>query len=101
NAQQIRGIAGAVLSPQQFVLRFFTTDHLDRLLVVNLDRDLHLREAPEPLLAPPVGHEWEVRWSSEDVRYGGNGTPALETLEHNWRIPGEAAVVLVPRRVDV
>ena len=49
----------------------------DRLLVVNLGRDLHLRQAPEPLLAPPEGRAWEMRWSSEDVIYGGCGTPAL------------------------
>ena len=99
-AQRYRGIDGAVLGPHAFALRFFAQNHADRLLVVNLGRDLHLQQAPEPLLAPPISHAWEQRWSSEEVRYGGNGTPALETSEDNWRVPGEAAVILAPRRVD-
>lgn len=65
----------------------------DRLLVVNLGRDLRLRPAPEPLLAPPAGDEWEILWSSEHPRYGGYGTPELEDEDY-WRIPGHAAVLL-------
>jgi maltooligosyltrehalose trehalohydrolase len=38
---------------------------------------------------------WQIRWSSEDPRYGGGGTSAVDT-EDNWKIPGHAAVVLVP-----
>jgi maltooligosyltrehalose trehalohydrolase len=95
-AQRPRGVDGAVLGPDAFVLRYFQDeDEQDRLLVVNLGRDLHLDPAPEPLLAPPNGRLWTMRWSSEDVRYGGGGTPPLET-EEGWRIPGEMAVVLVP-----
>jgi len=93
--QEKRGIDGAVLSPYTFVVRFFAPDGKDRLLTVNLGRDLHLDPAPEPLLAPPEGRVWSLRWSSEDVRYGGTGTPPLDT-EENWRIPGESAVLLVP-----
>jgi maltooligosyltrehalose trehalohydrolase len=48
------------------------------------------------LLAPPAEALWHVRWSSDDPRYGGAGTPPVET-RHNWRIPGHAAVVLEPR----
>jgi maltooligosyltrehalose trehalohydrolase len=67
------------------------------LLVVNLGRDLHLDPAPEPLLAPAtVGTHWCPIWSSEDPKYGGSGTAPLDTDE-NWRIPGEAAVVLAAR----
>jgi maltooligosyltrehalose trehalohydrolase len=77
------------------VLRFFTEDRHDRLLVVNLGRDLHLDPAPEPLLAPPEHRRWKTLWSSEDPCYGGSGTPPLDT-ETNWHIPGEAAVVLIP-----
>ena len=50
---------------------------------------------PEPLLAPPAGQHWAIRWSSQDTRYGGCGTAPPDT-EENWRIPGEAAVVLAP-----
>jgi maltooligosyltrehalose trehalohydrolase len=87
-----------VLGPSAFVLRFFAGDAGDRLLVVNLGRDLHLDPAPEPLLAPPaVGTHWHVAWSSEHPKYGGLGTAPLDT-DDNWRIPGEAAVVLAARR---
>ena len=69
---------------------------MDRLLIVNLGRDLHYDPAPQPLLAPPPGCEWEVLWSSEDPRYGGLGTPPLDTLEFNWRVPATSAVVMKP-----
>src|SRR5262249_3144378 len=94
--QKQRGLDGAVLGESAFVMRLFAADGLDRLLLVNLGRDLHLPQAPEPLLAPPSGHRWQMLWSSEDVRYGGCGTPPLET-EANWIIPGEAAFALSPR----
>src|SRR5262249_53056618 len=77
--QKQRGLDGAVLGESAFVMRLFAADGLDRLLLVNLGRDLHLPQAPEPLLAPPSGHRWQMLWSSEDVRYGGCGTPPLET----------------------
>ena len=108
-AQRRGAVDGAVLGPQAFVLRYFGgepgasapggTD--DRLLVVNFGRDLHLDPAPEPLLAPPAGCLWETQWSSEDCRYGGTGTPPLDTEDDNWRIPGEAAVALRPVRTNV
>jgi len=93
--QRRRGVDGAVLSENCFVLRYFADDGHDRLLVVNLGPDLHLNPAPEPLLAPPDDAQWEILWSSDDVKYGGCGTPPLDT-DDNWRIPGEAAVVLQP-----
>lgn len=85
---------GSVLSDDCLLLRFFDDDG-DRLLLVNLGRDLHLDPAPEPLLAPPAGMEWQILWSSENPKYGGTGTPPLDT-EDNWRIPGHVAVVLRP-----
>lgn len=97
--QRPRGVDGAVLGANAFVLRFFAENNADRLLLVNLGRDLHLDPAPEPLLAPPTTANWRVLWSSEDPRYGGAGTPPLDT-EDNWRIPGEAAVVLAPCPLD-
>lgn len=89
------GVDGAVLGPEALVLRFFGDGGDARLLLVNFGLDLRLDPAPEPLLAPVPGCGWKVRWSSEDPRYGGCGTPRPET-EENWRIPGRAAVVLVP-----
>jgi len=90
-----RGIDGSVLCHDVFVLRYFGANGDDRLLLINLGRQTHLNPSPEPLLAPPAGKAWETLWSSEDPRYGGQGTPALET-ENNWHIPGEAAVVMYP-----
>ena len=94
---------GAVLSDRAFVMRWFASDPRgpwtdaaeggDRLMVVNLGTELHLVSAPEPLLAPPAGMAWQILWSSEDPAYGGAGTPPLETDE-NWRLPGQATVVL-------
>jgi maltooligosyltrehalose trehalohydrolase len=98
SAQLKGGVDGAVLAPEAFVLRFFAVDGDDRLLVVNLGVDLKLSPAPEPLLAPPENMRWKILWSSEDPRYGGSGTPALET-EGSWRLPGHAALVMAPDEV--
>jgi maltooligosyltrehalose trehalohydrolase len=93
SAQRWGGMDGAVLGTEAFVLRFFEDGAGDRLLLVNLGTDLHLDPAPEPLLAPPEHGEWKVLWSSEDPKYGGDGTPPPDS-EDNWRIPGHAALVL-------
>lgn len=96
-AQRPGGVDGAVLAPEAFVLRFFGEEGDDRLLLVNLGRDLPLDPDPEPMLAPPEGSRWAVVWSSEDPRYGGGGTP-LPDREENWRLPSHAAVVMGPER---
>src|SRR6185295_783466 len=90
-----RGMDGAVLAPHAFVMRFFGDGGDDRLVIVNLDHDWRLDPAPEPLLAPPADCVWKLVWSSDDVKYGGCGTPPLEG-EENWFLPGETAVVLKP-----
>ncbi|MBV9155049.1 MAG: DUF3459 domain-containing protein [Acidobacteriaceae bacterium] len=90
------GIDGAVLSSSCFVVRFFTKDfQQDRLLIVNLGADLELNPAPEPLLGPLEGTQWTVLWSSDNPQYGGCGTAPLDS-DDNWKIPGQAAVVLYP-----
>ena len=96
-AQRPRGLDGAVLGPEALVLRFFGENGDDRLLVVNFGLDLRLDPAPEPLLAPPEFMRWKIIWSSENPKYGGSGTPPMDTLD-NWYIPGHAAVVLGPRK---
>ncbi len=96
SAQRPRGLDGAVLGPEAFVLRFFGEAAADRLLVVNLGADLALNPAPEPLLAPPTDALWRILWSSDEVRYGGAGVAPVETRQ-NWRIPGHAAVLLEPQ----
>jgi maltooligosyltrehalose trehalohydrolase len=94
-SQRPRAMDGAVLSHEAFVLRFFGEAADDVLLVVNFGPDLELDIAPEPLLAPVEGKRWRTLWSSEDPRYGGLGTPPLDTAA-GWRIPGNAAVALHP-----
>jgi maltooligosyltrehalose trehalohydrolase len=76
-------------------LRFFVDNGQDRLLVVNLGPTHHLDPAPEPLVAPPENHVWQVAWNSESIQYGGSGMPAVESDE-NWRLTGESAAVLAP-----
>lgn len=94
-AQRAGAVDGAVLAPEAFVLRFAGGQGDDRLLIVNLGLDLEFGSAPEPLVAPPEGQRWLLLWSSEDPRYGGAGTPPLDSTGC-LRIPGHAAVVLSP-----
>jgi maltooligosyltrehalose trehalohydrolase len=90
------GVDGAVLSDNAFVLRFFSQNNEeDRLLIVNFGHDLSLSPAPEPLLAPHPGCDWQLLWSSEHPRYGGHGTPPVRTSDE-WRVPGMASIVLIP-----
>jgi maltooligosyltrehalose trehalohydrolase len=89
-------VDGAVLGPEAFVLRFFG-DGEDRLLVINLGRDLNRASFPEPLMAPPTAAPWRLIWSSEDPDYGGCGTPPIESQD-GWRLPGRAAIVLASMR---
>jgi maltooligosyltrehalose trehalohydrolase len=88
-------VDGAVLGASAFVLRYFVEAGQDRLLIVNLGPDLHLAQAPEPLLAPAEGKVWQVLWSSEDPSYGGSGFVHPDTAD-NWQIQGESAIVLSP-----
>lgn len=94
-SRQLRGqLDGAALGAEAFVLRFFGEAGDDRLLLVNLGRDLNRRSIPDPLVAPPEGRSWRLAWSSEAPEYGGAGTPEAETRER-WHIPGHSALVLV------
>jgi maltooligosyltrehalose trehalohydrolase len=90
---QVARIDGAVLAPEALVLRFFGGEAGDRLLILNLGCDLDLSPAPEPLLAPRAPERWQVLWSSESVRYGGQGTAPVNP-ETEWHFQGEAAVLL-------
>jgi len=92
--QEPGAVDGAVLGARALVLRYFEDDGNDRLLLVNLGRDLPLIPAPEPLLAPPESGFWKILWSSEHPRYGGSGTPALPR-EGPWRLLGETALALI------
>jgi len=95
-SQQPGGVDGAVLSASAFALRFFTPDHRDdRLVIVNLGPDLTRGSFAEPLIAPPAGADWALRWSSEDPAYGGHGTPATWP-DGCWSIAAESTLVLSP-----
>jgi maltooligosyltrehalose trehalohydrolase len=95
-AQRAGGVDGAVLSSSALALRFFTPDHLDdRVIIVNLGPDLTRSSFAEPLLAPPPGHDWTVRWSSDDPKYGGGGTRD-PWPDGCWAITAESALVIAP-----
>jgi maltooligosyltrehalose trehalohydrolase len=99
--RRARGVDGAVLSGDAFVLRFFADRaEDDRLLLVNFGTDLLLAPAPEPLLAPPAGREWRAMLLTEDPKYGGNGTSPLESPETGWRVRGQAAVLMKVTTID-
>lgn len=92
--QQNTRLEGVVLGPEAFALRWWDDDEDDRLMLVNLGRDLDLRPMTEPLLAPVTDAMWELYWSSDAPRYGGSGTAMLNMKE--WTLPGHAALVLRP-----
>ena len=92
-AQKAGSLDGAVLGPASFVLRYFANDNDDCLLVVNLGIRQKLEPVPEPLLAPPLGFEWETLWTSESPRYGGPGAVPVATQDE-WVLPAEATVAL-------
>ena len=88
---------GAVLPPHAFAIRYFQDDPMrDRLLLINLGASLAEPHQPEPLLASPDGG-WRLRWSSEDPRYGGHGTPTIFG-RRRLALPARSAVLLVPDR---
>jgi maltooligosyltrehalose trehalohydrolase len=90
-------IDGAVFGSDAFVIRFFgETAGDDRLLLINLNRDLLISPSPEPLLAPPEQADWAILWNSEDPRYGGDSLPPWPK-EGNWLLIGESAVLLYPQ----
>ena len=89
-----------MVDAEAFVLRFFGEEiGNDRLLVVNLGRDLYLEPAPEPLVAPPAEASWIVMWASEDPHYGGGGLPTWPA-EGSWHLRGETAILLQPERAE-
>ena len=92
-----RRVDGAVLASEAMALRFFSPEG-DLLLVLNLGCDLDLQPAPEPLLAPPRSSKWVLLWSSESVKYGGQGIAKVHA-NSRWRLPGESAMLFEPNRM--
>lgn len=99
SARSSASIDGAVLGDSCFVLRYLTATHDDRLVVVNLGTGIDLPHLPEPLVGPPAGHQWQVRWSSELPAYGGSGSSAPDRFGV-WHVPGESTQLLIPVRAD-
>jgi maltooligosyltrehalose trehalohydrolase len=93
-----RAFDGAVLNDACLLLRWFSEDRRDRLLLVNLAGDLSCTPGPEPLLAPPEGMAWQLDFSSEDPRYGGAGTPDGPLDDAGFRIPARCALLLAAAR---
>ena len=95
-----RGVDGAVLGAEAFVLRFFGDD----------GRRPAAARQPRPRPAPRPGAGAAARaarrdsagrccWSSEDPRYGGSGDAAARTPRTTaGASPAQAAVVLATRR---
>ncbi|MFD2181498.1 malto-oligosyltrehalose trehalohydrolase [Rhodoplanes azumiensis] len=92
------GLDGAVISDDAFLVRFFGGDHgagaAERLLIVNVGREVAPAIVPEPLLAPPEGHDWRMLWSSEDAAYGGEGARPPLADDGSWVFPGRSAVLM-------
>jgi len=89
--QENSQIHGAVLAHEALALRFFGADGNDRLLILNLGRQLEWLPLTEPLLVAPFQRRWKLLWSSECPRYGGTGSGPEE--EHSASFPGHAAYV--------
>ena len=88
------GVDGAVLSSDSFVLRYFADrPEEERLLVVNLGSLHKFSPAPEPLLAPADGYEWQTLWASEWAKYGGLGQRTI-VHENGWTLFAEETVAL-------
>ena len=96
-AQRADQVFGAVIAPEAFALRFFGEMGDDRLIVVNLGRDLPGSPLAEPLLAPSTVGPWKVIWSSEGPEYGGLGVSQWDPA--NCYVHGHATVVLAPALV--
>lgn len=94
--QERKSIDGAVLSPDTMVLRYFDEEEGDRLLLVNLGKETTISPIPEPLLASPADSSWQLKWSSDDRRYGGSGKNRW--MPDRWQIPAMSTLFFVSRR---
>jgi maltooligosyltrehalose trehalohydrolase len=100
-AQAPRALDGLVVNggggADALALRYFDESG-DRLVLMNLGRDLALSPASDPLIAAPEDMDWAIEWSSNDPKYGGGGTPPLdaEAWPGAWKLPGESLIVLAP-----
>lgn len=83
---------GAILSDEAFVLRFFGGEAGERLLIINLGRQLEIATLGEPLLAPAKDSAWKLIWSTDAPRYGGPGV--IDSLANvRWTLPPHCAML--------
>ena len=89
-----RQVDGAVIGDGAMLVRY-RTDRTDeqKLLLLNLGRDLNIGVVAEPLLAPPGGRRWVLQWSSEHPNYGGAGRRPFDTDQYSI-LPSDTAIVL-------
>lgn len=87
-------VDGAILNSDTFLLRFFGK-HEDRIIIINFGPHFIYNPAPEPLIAPARGLEWEILWSSESFEYGGEGI--APTFNPFLIIPGHSATIFKPK----
>ncbi len=92
-AQDRFNLDGAVLDTYSFLIRFFGKDGNDRLLLINLGRDLDYSPLAEPLIAPSKKGFWELIWSSDDPCYGGPGV-LNPFQEKGMKLPAQSAILL-------
>lgn len=90
-------IEGAVLGPDTFIIRYFGEEQGDRLLVVNFGQDNQFSPAPQPLLVAGDQLKWELLFSSEWMKFGGQGMPVPQF--EPWEIPGHSAYVLQTKQI--
>ncbi|WP_421577220.1 malto-oligosyltrehalose trehalohydrolase [Shinella sp. M31] len=91
---------GSVLDRSALMLRFFANEpHEERLLLVNLGKDLPVTSLANPLLAPPVDSQWSVIWSSEDLAYGGGGKRPID-FQKRWSLGADTALLLAPTEAE-
>lgn len=84
-------VDGAVLTSDVFLIRYFGLR--DRLILFNFGIDFSLSSIPEPLFAIHPTKKWELMLSTEDPKYGGQGTPSFKENEGKWVLPGHSALV--------
>jgi len=84
-------VDGAVLDEDSFAIRFFSRFG-ERLLLINFGVDRSLIPVSDPLFAHPQGKKWQMLWSSESVKYGGQGSIPFE--ENRWFAMGHSAIIL-------
>jgi maltooligosyltrehalose trehalohydrolase len=94
--QGAAGFDASVINDHAWLLRWFSPAG-DRLLVVNLGTEFSFAPAPDPQLAPPYRHRWELRFASENPQFGGMGAVSA-LIDGEWHFPAESALLYVAVR---